>query len=99
MYRNLSIVLLALFTSSCLTASWAERRYEPEKGGILSYLASGADSVIESRREDALEKMEKFCSPGSATVTREFSSSRAAAITDSGVILQSNHAYIDFRCI
>ena len=61
------VVFLSLALSGCSATmiTYGDSVYGPsdqKKGGVVKYSIAGADPVIQSRKDDAYKKMNKYCS-------------------------------------
>ena len=99
------VLLFALFLQGCVSATVISKQYEPDKQIVLAYLDSGADFVINSRREDAIKKAADFCG-SEAKIIREGLQSDVAGIYNGqlnssanvSVPMVQNHNYMLFKC-
>lgn len=64
-------LLTTVLCSGCATSSWVTREYQPYKAGAVKFLDAGADFIIESRRQDAMSKIQEFCGPDNYTILKE----------------------------
>mgnify|MGYP007114311341 CR=1 FL=1 len=73
---------------------------EAQRGGVIKYLNQGADSVIESRREDAYRQMYSACA-GKYRIVGEGPRSEGGVVTPAlGSLWASSYQYwyIQFNC-
>ncbi len=101
--RVLLCAVLFLSMSSC-AASWVTRMNDPEKGGVVKYLDTGADFVIEKRRDDAMKKMSDYCG-GSYKILKESYDSnwtvyqtQISGNTATTTPVSSQYLHLYFRC-
>lgn len=99
-------LLCFLSLTACMTAEMVKHpnqdmnsQYAPQNEkqyGVVKYLNQGADSVIKSRREDALKQMFEACK-GKYIIQEENStfSGRYATFT---TLNNSEYVYIRFEC-
>lgn len=108
--KNLLGVLAVLSLGGCATADhvtkptksqYAPKDYKPI--GVVKYLNQGADSVIESRREDAFKQMYEACA-GEYKILQEsekpdnFKMTTYNAVTNSLDTFSNNYWYIQYSC-
>jgi hypothetical protein len=98
-------VLTSCATSTMVQSPHHKSKYAPKnyaQTGTMKYLAQGADSIIEARREDAFKAMWTQCG-GEYEITREYRdkdniSTQANAFGGHNVN-HSNYVYMDFKCL
>jgi hypothetical protein len=111
--RKLALCSLMFLLAGCASSTFVRKNYGPNKSGVVSYLNQGADFVINSRREHALDQADKFCGGTGATLiseSNEYSSGGTVTNTNANMAgnsfnansvsynLGSNHMYIYFNC-
>lgn len=101
-------LLPLLFLASCASATMVQEVKNPKyapKGykqiGIVKYLNQGANSVIDSRREDAFKKMHDQCRSSDYKILREFTDEQGKSWSkdEFGVSeYTSQYVYLEFQC-
>lgn len=98
------LFLLLLFCCGC-TSSWVTQQNHPFRGGVVKYLNAGATSVINSRRQDAVAKIEQYCGHSDYSILRESADSAMtgyyASYGDSSAMMfpvSSEYLHIAFSC-
>lgn len=102
----IAALALVLFSGCAGNAYWVEKRYKPEKGGVVAFKSNGMMSG--SREDDAKEKMAEFCAPHAYELLSEHekdietgSSANYDAFTNRVYVTKhsSEHRALDFRCL
>lgn len=104
--KNALAVIGLLTLSGCIGGgNWVRQTVEP-KGGTIEYSDDGAVFVVESRREDAIKKIEQYCAPGGYKIMAQDYGSQVVGQTVSqgafGMVnvnnISSNSVYLHFVC-
>lgn len=104
--RYLAMAFILLLISGCGTSELVRRQYKPERAGVIKWLNQGASTIINQRREHAMELSQAFCGGPSEVLSESDRLESQGTVIGRGYApgtlmatdMSSSYTYMTFRC-